>query len=449
MSLIYKCKRCDKIETPLYNVIKKHLNKKSMCKKQSDLDYLSDDQLLFCSIIPYNIDGKHLITEEDIEHDNFKNLMNYNKLNDNKKEVLNTIEYINKRKIIKCKYCDIVFSNIIDLQKHILMECYFEEIDKLEKIKEEHDMKLNNTKNIINEFKYEHVDINKFLRERMNINDIDNKKNDDMQSINNISKQFIDSLNINQLLNLNGQNNIHNIRNASNNTSNTDSSKINTTNNNNNNKINIFLEIKQPIPVENKWDISKIIEDEELKLIVSKFMYTSLLEEILKDDAKYEGSEPTSEEINDKISRHIKADSNRELDDNSDPNLIYKVDIDRYIQKKSKIIVYNTMEKLNYYLAELNRIYIESIPLTYKKHIIKHEFNCDDNTNIQELVDNLISSIFTNKKSDIFDIVKNILQTINTETSNMQPITTTTTTIETVKKEKEKEKETREGKDGY
>jgi hypothetical protein len=47
---------------------------------------------------------------------------------------------------------------------------------------------------------------------------------------------------------------------------------------------NIYIEIKNPIPFDEDWDISKIDEKTKTSLLFSKIMYTGLLDEILKNE---------------------------------------------------------------------------------------------------------------------------------------------------------------------
>ena len=53
MSVNYKCYRCCKFETHVYYDMKKHYNRKYSCKKNQQRMFMSDDQLLCLSLMPY------------------------------------------------------------------------------------------------------------------------------------------------------------------------------------------------------------------------------------------------------------------------------------------------------------------------------------------------------------------------------------------------------------
>jgi hypothetical protein len=123
-------------------------------------------------------------------------------------------------------------------------------------------------------------------------------------------------------------------------------------------------------------------------------MYTSLLEEILKN------------EIN----------LNVVIDKDKDSGMVYKNDIDKYIQMKSKDIVVNTMEKLNFQLNEINKnnnISFKEI-IDFSRQMINKKYNdYKKNQNIQENVGNIICDIFGNKKTEAIDIAKKVMESSN------------------------------------
>lgn len=115
-------------------------------------------------------------------------------------------------------------------------------------------------------------------------------------------------------------------------------------------------------------------------------MYTKLLEEILNN------------EIN----------LNVIIDKNNDSGIVYKNDIDKYIQMKSKDIVDNTMDKLRKHLIEINdesktTSILECLQISKQNIELKHD-TYKNNQNIQENVKNLISKIFEEKKDDALNI---------------------------------------------
>jgi hypothetical protein len=168
-------------------------------------------------------------------------------------------------------------------------------------------------------------------------------------------------------------------------------------NNNNTNNItnNIYIEIKNPMPFDGDWDISKIDKNLKTSLLFSKIMYTGLLEEILKN------------EIN----------LNVIIDENNDSGMVYKNDFDKYIQMKSKDIVSNTMDKLRKHLLDINKedpSFEEYLKLCSQR--IEQKYDDYKNINKTNLsVNDFITNMFVLKKEDSIKVSKKV------NNSNMEP----------------------------
>jgi len=302
MSSSYECKKCT-YKTERYCNIYKHLIKKKQCKKNIESFNYSDDQVLILSLLP--------IENNDFNEKKLEYLKNSDIIYKNKDKLLSMIEYVDKNKLKKCSYCNEDFSKICDLKNHILLSCFYNELNKN----------------------------------------------------NNIS-----------LTNNNCNNNNNN-------------------NNNSNNNIinNIFIEINNPVPFDDDWDISKISDDKKASLLISKIMYTGLLEEILKN------------EIN----------LNIIIDKNNDSGMVYKNDVDQYIQMKSKDIVNNTMKKLQKHLLDINNecvpTCIEDFLKDSKKVIVKKHSDYVRDNGIQKNVQQFISNILESKKEEAIKMSKNII----------------------------------------
>ncbi len=216
MSSTYRCKRCD-YETINYNALKKHINIKKMCYKNVDVVHYSDDQILIQTLMPYN-DDCHTIDENEI-----KLLEESSLLHKNKNKVLDLIDKINRHKTKTCYLCNTNFENIFELRKHLLLNCFYKELQKIK-----------------------------------------NELND--KSENQIPTQHTTILN-NQ--------NSNNVNNNVNNNSN---------NGNVNIYFQIQNQIKDPIPFDKDWDVSHISPGDRSKIIISNMMYSKLLDEILKNE---------------------------------------------------------------------------------------------------------------------------------------------------------------------
>jgi hypothetical protein len=170
-------------------------------------------------------------------------------------------------------------------------------------------------------------------------------------------------------------------------------------NNNSNNTINnitnnIYLNIKNPIPFDDNWNISNI--DNKDKIIFSKIMYTNLLTEILKN------------EIN----------LNVIIDKDNDSGIVYKNDIDKYIKMKSEDIIDKTMLKLKEHLLSINNdscdYYLKDF-LSMSKKVIEKKYDdyIENNDNLKDNVSNIIKNIYNIKKDDALEISKTVLDVLS------------------------------------
>jgi Fe-S cluster assembly iron-binding protein IscA len=168
----------------------------------------------------------------------------------------------------------------------------------------------------------------------------------------------------------------------------------NTINNNTiNNITNITVNIVNPIPFDQNWDLSSIKESDKLHLMLSKLMYTHLLEEILKNN----------------INLNVIIDKNKEY------GIVYKNNFEKYIKMEITDIVKNSMDKLHKNLLDINEdlknnIFLDKYMLDYKNKDInkKYDFyNTDENT--QNIVNKFISDIFYSKNDDSVQIMKDFL----------------------------------------
>ena len=328
----YKCNRCDKYETNKFSDMIKHFSRKHCCKKLESKIFLSDDQILCLSIIPYT-NNNHNIEENETQHLEKSNLIDYNK-----KELFDELDIIEKNKCKICKYCNKNFLLINDLKKHIIINCFI-----------------------------------KYLQNKV----IENNEQKDMNNSNtNINNNNIDTENSN----LYNKCDMTNSKNTN----------INTLNNVNNNNINnnIYFDIK-PVQFNEDWDISKISNGDKGNIMISQFMYTELLEEILKNSANL----------------------NVIIDKEKDTGLVYKND--QYIQMNLKDIVSNTMEKLNEHLNHINKTHPNTFKeiITFSRQMINKKYiDFVNNTDIQNGVGECMSNIYEKVKPEATNIAKTVIK---------------------------------------
>lgn len=307
MSTSYLCKKCN-FRCINYIDIKRHINKKKICKKKNLESFsYSDDQLLILTLINYNNDI-HTINMKEVDY-----LKESNKIYKNKEELFCILDEIDRNKMKKCKFCKEEFPKIIDLRKHVIINCFYNYLENIYKKNDE------NTTTTINS--------------EGNNNNINH---------------------LNQCI-------------------------LNTTQNITN---NIYLEIKPPVPFDGDWDISKLDENIRARLLISQIMYTTLLDEILKNDVNL----------------------NVIIDKDSKSGMVYKNDKEQYISMKLMDIIDESMEKLKKHLLEINNDASKSgefksdILRASKSYILSKYNDYNNYEGIKNYVNDSLSSIFEDKR---------------------------------------------------
>jgi hypothetical protein len=162
----------------------------------------------------------------------------------------------------------------------------------------------------------------------------------------------------------------------------------------NNVNINIInnINIHYPIPFDKDWDLSKIDELNIYKLLFSNFMYSKLLEEILKNE----------------INLNVIIENEK----NSDFGLVYKNDSDKYVNMKINDILESSMNKLNKHLLTLNNNLDPNIMnnhiLTIKELINKKFDEYNKNNITHENVDKIIIDRYSKVHQDAVKICNKI-----------------------------------------
>lgn len=329
MSVKYICKRCNSYETSLAKDLYKHLCKKNKCPRNKESYQYSDDQLLLLTLFPY-CNNKHSITENEIDF-----LSNSESLYDNLDEFINNLIKAHKNKSRLCILCNEKFSKMTDLRKHITLSCFYNQIQNRNLNKDKNNNELNNI-------------------------NIDNSKIDNL-TIDNSTK--IDNSTIDNSTNINNTTNINN---------------------------NIYLDIKQPIPFDDKWDLSLIDRNTKYFLVFNHLMYSSFLDEILKNNNNL----------------------NVIIDQKSDSGIVYKNKDDEYIIMKIKDIVNETMEKIKDQLLDMNKELEKDVfkeTNTYQRRMITKKYL--DYTKDKDLQDNVVkclSNVYYKHKEEAIKISKQI-----------------------------------------
>ena len=242
-----------------------------------------------------------------------EHLSESNIISEHKQELYYELNDIFKNKLRKCKYCDFKFDTLIDLRKHIITYCFYNTLKK------------NYTTNGIN---------------NCIISNLNN-------TTNNISRDLINNNNceINNNCNIN----------------------------NSNSNYNLFFNL--PTPFENAWDISEISNTVKNDIIVSQFMFSKLLTEILSNE------------------KNLNVILNK---DDTEYGKVYINHKKQYVEMAKKEILMETMDKLYdqlFDIVEDNKDSLKSIKQLSMDYI--HEkFNryCKDNENKNDINDVLIET---------------------------------------------------------
>ena len=153
-------------------------------------------------------------------------------------------------------------------------------------------------------------------------------------------------------------------------------------NNTINNITNIIVEIKNPVPFDEDWDISEIHSDTKMAIVFNNLMYTTFLEEILKNDTNL----------------------NVIIDKKSKSGIVYKNDIDKYIKMKLNDINDRTMEKLKNQLLNINeeikpKIF-DDTHVFNRRMITKKYIDYCKNEELQQQVSICLSNVYDKKSKE-------------------------------------------------
>jgi hypothetical protein len=216
---------------------------------------------------------------------------------------------------------------------------------------------------------------NEMCNKNINVENINVDKNKNENSINENNKNE-NNLNVN----INTCNTINNIN----------SGTINNINN-----VNIILNLNntKPVPFDDNWTLSNLNNKDKANIMISKYMYSLLLTEILENNNNL----------------------NVIIDKEKDFGIVYKNDLEKYIKMEIKQIISNSMEKLQQNLLIINNdlkdngTYDDNY-LSNKDKDIKHKFNVfkyDFKTS--EIVNKCMTDIFDKKKDLSKKVMKDFL----------------------------------------
>ena len=124
LSINYKCIKCNKFESGLFDDMRRHYCRKHPCKSSQSSIFYSEDQLFCLSLIPYYYEKINVETNET------NHLKKSNIVYKNKMELFEELRYIEKNNVKICKHCNKEFNFASELKKHLIIYCFYDNINK-------------------------------------------------------------------------------------------------------------------------------------------------------------------------------------------------------------------------------------------------------------------------------------------------------------------------------
>jgi hypothetical protein len=221
--------------------------------------------------------------------------------------------------------------------------------------------------------------------------------NEDFSLISNLKKHLICTCFYkNNILN----NDVNIINNNSNNVT------INSNNTYNNcdiNNINLYVDLKIPIPFEEDWDLSHISNSQLRSIVVTNYIYSELFKEILENESN----------------------NNVIIHGNDKNGYVYMNHDDKYISMKSNKIAEKTMEKINKTLNDVKDDLKKT--MNYRSFNVFrsmvdekiNDYTEKDNHELRHDVNNLICKIYNDKKQTSIKLAENVKKNISNNKNNI------------------------------
>ncbi len=181
---------------------------------------------------------------------------------------------------------------------------------------------------------------------------------------------------------------IHEVKDTPNNTTN----NFNTINNNYNKNLFVNFNVE---PFDNEWDVSKITKFTRHSILLSKIMYSNLLDNILQNEKN--------------LNVLIEKDTNT--------GIVYKNNVEKFITMNIQDIIDKSMDKLNKHLKDFYNESMKDDEFIIMKKIFQEQIlNIEDkyndfknNVEIKKKVEDFITQIYDQKKENAINLYNNTL----------------------------------------
>jgi len=364
----YECKRCGHIVKQKVEIIR-HLNRKNKCSRIINSYNYNDNELEKASMI------KHNYVNSQYTKNNYKemNKYKYDDLNINKNNEIPRINIIDNDNNVHDN--NVHDNNVHDNNVH-------DNNNNDNNVHENNDNAINDDIKITDDFK--HI-LNNNIDQ--NISHKSNTFNCDI-----CFKHFTRKYNLlRHKKNCSSDNfGIHEVKDKD--TSNNTTNNFNTINNNYNKNLFVNFNVE---PFDNEWDVSKITKFTRHSILLSKIMYSNLLDNILQNEKN--------------LNVLIEKDTNT--------GIVYKNNVEKFITMNIQDIIDKSMDKLNKHLKDFYNESMKDDEFIIMKKIFQEQIlNIEDkyndfknNVEIKKKVEDFITQIYDQKKENAINLYNNTL----------------------------------------
>ena len=369
----YECKRCGHITKQKIEIIR-HLNRKKKCLRIINSYNYNENEIEKASLIKHSYKQNHnntkfmdLINIDSNNHSEDNQLILQQSNLENNNDIIQNITDINLD-------TDTNNDNVIDNNSDTISDAISDNTSDY-----------NDENNIIidNEFKNK---LNKNIKEKEETNytcDICLKIFTRKYNLTRHKKKCSsDKINTNYIKSSdNSENNINNTTN-----------NFNTINNNYNKNLFVNFNVE---PFDNDWDVSRITKFTRHSILLSKIMYSNLLDNILQNEKNL----------------------NVVIEKETNTGLVYKNNVDKFITMNIQDIIDKSMDKLNKHLKDFYKESLKDdefviMDKIFHEQLKNVENKYDDfkkNDEIKKKVEDFITQMYDKKKESAIKLYNNTL----------------------------------------
>ena len=393
----YECKRCGH-KTKQKIEMNRHLKRKKKCSRNINSYHYLESEIEKISLVKHNSNNSKDKMNYDMNHHN----VNYHKIVKN--EVNHENETIDDEANHENETID--DETIDDETKDIHNEAIDDENETIhDEVENIHELKkkLNLNINTINDFNksnelnqennYKCMNCNKIFTRKFNLNRHLVNCNKLCNKLCNKSCNKLCKNDINNNCNHYNENINKELKNINHfNQTNTTTNNYNTIHNNYNKNLYLNFNVE---PFDNDWDVSRISKFTRHSILLSKIMYSNLLDNILQNEKNL----------------------NVVIEKETNTGLVYKNNVDKFITMNIQDIIDKSMDKLNKHLKDFYKESLKDdefviMDKIFHEQLKNVENKYDDfkkNDEIKKKVEDFITQMYDKKKENAIKLYNNTL----------------------------------------